>query len=231
MSEPLMPRYPVVQTGGVTGSMYGNIDQQHIGALLGADITTATGSDLSLRGVNASLDLAGTGLTYDTNEQLTGGMVYHIAYSAGSFTAVLDTPLISAAPFDTWVLTDATDQAVQTILAGNDQITGSSHAELIRTFGGNDLIEGGGGGDTIYGGQGDDQIYATFGPRTSGWPAPGSSYLRGEEGNDYIVGGASFDDINGNQGNDTCSGGPGDDWVVGGKDHDLLFGDDGNDIV
>jgi len=238
LNEPSLPAPPILSGFSASGSIVGNSDAGHLSHLIGAAINTATSTHLSLQGTGGiGLELSGIGLTYDANEQLTGGTVTDIAFNdvtAGGQGLLigLHVPSISAAPFDGWVLTDADQTALQTILAGSDSLVGGSVvSDLIRGYDGNDQIYGMGGGDTIFGGTGNDVIYATqpitFFPVNS----TASTYLRGEEGDDYIIGAQGFDDANGNQGNDTISTGAGDDFSVGGKDNDLLFGDDGNDIV
>lgn len=179
----------------------------------------------------------GSDFTY-VNNQLVGGVVTRLAYNvlpdSVQVSLTVDNTSFPAASLGHWVATNASQEALATILARSDDIRGSGPAfgtpsggsDLIRAYGGDDRIQGGGGADTIYGGAGNDHIIAHGVNDT-----PGRTYLRGDEGADYIVGGRLFYDINGNMGNDTVSAGLGDDWVVGGKDSDLLFGDAGNDIV
>jgi Ca2+-binding RTX toxin-like protein len=231
------PAPPSGGSSGATAIMQGNLDLIHLRNLLGATIEVATSTSLELRGPLAGASLQGQGLTYDSNEQLTGGAVTVISIWANGANgplgsaAALSLPNISAAPFGTWVATDATQTALATIFAGADRIQGGVGADLMRGFDGNDLIYALGGQDTVFGGLGDDVIYAVFPPGLSGAMGSGATYLRGDEGNDYVTGGPSFDDINGNMGDDTATGGLGDDWVVGGKDSDLLLGDAGADLV
>jgi Ca2+-binding RTX toxin-like protein len=217
------------------GSITGNMDTAHIGALVGDEIAAADANVLILSGPAGGLTLSGSGFTYDANEQFLGtGFISRISYgninAGGTLHAQLILPPgVSAAPFNGWVLTDNTQAAFSTLLAGGDSLGGDLSADLLHGYGGNDLLMGNGGNDTLFGGLGNDIIYANT-PQVDG-PHSGSTYLRGEEGDDYITGGAGFDDANGNMGNDTISTGAGDDYSVGGKDSDLLFGDDGSDIV
>jgi len=220
---------------GANGFVLGNMDSVHLARLQGAAINDATSTRLSIGGGGggASISLGGTGLAYDSNQQLVAGVVTTLTYGEGSsFVANLTfSSSVSAAPFGGWVATDATQTAFASLLAANDTLAGSPVADLIRSYGGDDIVHGAGGPDTLFGGAGNDAIYARFPPGQGGGPDEGATYLRGEEGDDVIVGSPKFDDINGNQGNDSGSGGDGDDWVVGGKDNDVLAGDAGSDLV
>ncbi|WP_421933164.1 calcium-binding protein [Phenylobacterium sp.] len=225
-------RSPAVAYSGVTGDVRGNMDTAHLSSLVGMPIETATSTTLYIHGATASMSLTGSGFTYDSHQQITGGQVSNLGYSNAIFGVVwASQTAISASQFGTWVATDATQQAFATILAGNDKLNGWNGADLIRGFGGDDLIYGLGGSDTIFGGAGNDQIYAVYPPSLSGGATSGLTYLRGEEGNDFIVGGSAFDDLHGNQGDDTVNGAYGDDWVVGGQGNDMLLGEAGGDVV
>jgi Ca2+-binding RTX toxin-like protein len=175
-------------------------------------------------------DFTGT-FTYDLFGNLAGGTLngWRETYG-GQLLFEVTGASVPVSQFLTWVANDDNIGAVSTILAGDDQITGSPFSDLLRGWAGNDVIvagdgeddiDGGTGADTVNGGLGNDRI------RDAG----GTNYLRGDEGNDSIVGGAGFDDINGNAGNDTCISGGGDDWVVGGKDSDSLAGSAGANLV
>jgi serralysin len=222
---------PSATPPGGNGLIIGNMDTLHLSRLLGASIDAATSSGLVLKSATDMLNLSGSGLTYDANQQLTGGTITQIGFVSTDFHINLAVHNVSASSFGAWVAADATSVAFSTILAANDTIGGGTQSDLLRGYAGDDLIYGVGGADSLFGGEGNDQIYAIYPPNMTGGTAPGATYLRGEEGNDILGGGAQFDDINGNAGADTAHGNDGDDWVVGGKDADLLFGDNGFDIV
>ena len=240
---PVLPAPPPPPTGGATVRAEGNMDLVQPGDVVGAFVTDATSTSLTIQGQRVSVVVGGSNFTYASN-QLVGGTATSFGYIVNSTdlnVLSLDVRNASfpAASLGPWVAANAGAEALGTILAGSDVISGRgpiantpvTGGDLIRGFGGDDQISGRGGPDTIFGGQGNDQIYANerAGPGAPGFGSP--TYLRGDEGDDYIVGNGVFDDINGNMGNDTASGGAGDDWVVGGKDDDLLFGDAGNDLV
>lgn len=228
------PLAPAAAGAGVTGSITGNLDQLHVSHLLGAGIEAATSSHLRISGYPGRVELFGSGLTYDANEQLTGGIVTRLEFhdaprGAAGVHGLFTGMSLSAAPFGIWVAADATQAALAAILQGSDTLRGGAGADLLRGFDGHDVLQGEGGRDTIWGGLGDDTISATLGP---GAPdtGQGQTYLRGEAGNDRIQGGSGFDDAHGNSGDDTVSGGASGDWVVGGQGNDALFGDDGDDL-
>ncbi len=188
-----------------------------IGSLAYGDPVQTTSSLWQLRtaaeGGGYFLDnLYGVGLTY-SGGQLVGGTLNRWQETVNN-QLVFDVQGASApaATFMTWVRGSQDAVAMQTVLAGDDSVVGTSYADVLRGYDGADTISAGEGNDVVDGGA-------------------GTSYLRGDQGNDVITGGSAFDDINGNMGDDTAAGGLGDDWVVGGKDQDKLTGDDGNDIV
>ena len=87
-----------------------------------------------------------------------------------------------------------------------ENVTGTSHADIINGSSGDNVIRGGAGGDWIEGGAGNDTLY-------------------GDEGNDTLVGGAGNDVIDGGSGNDTIvhRAGDGNDRVNGGSETGLTF--------
>jgi len=232
----LAPPSAPASTAVVTGSM----DGQHLSSLIGLDIAEATSTTLRIQdpvtGAAHGVVVTGSGLSYDANDQITGGLVSHVVYATSGFHFDITGIAVSAVTFERWVLTDATDEAFSTVLAGANRMLGGNNGDVIRGYGGDDIIAGEGvnafGVDSLFGGLGNDAIYAGREPGdTTPGVLVGATYLRGDEGDDQITGAAGFDDINGNMGNDTAHGGLGDDWVVGGKDQDVLFGDGGNDLV
>lgn len=202
-----------------------NMDALRLGDLLGADIeyATATGLRLLISATDRA-DINGTGLTYDANEQLIGGVITQIYLHRGGDTYVAVGLSVSAVQAWDWIRRDAGQEALQTILSGDDKIQGSHLSDLVRGYAGNDELLAASGQDSLFGGSGHDTVLGASNSYEH-------HYLRGEEGNDSVRGGYGFDDIHGNQGQDTCDGSLGNDWVVGGQDNDLLFGGEGADIV
>jgi uncharacterized repeat protein (TIGR01451 family) len=101
--------------------------------------------------------------------------------------------------------------------AGDDVITGTSHGDVIVTFGGNDRVFAGGGGDLICTGGGADFVFADRGGDTViGGSGPdrlvggdGGDLLKGKNGRDRLKGNAGNDVLNGGKKRDRCKGGPG----------------------
>ncbi len=123
--------------------------------------------------------------------------------------------------------------------SGDNRLNGTEQADIILTFGGNDVISGrggddliisGGGNDSIGGGSGNDNIFAGSGnDAVSG--GDGDDRIFGGKGNDLIDGGAGNDLLSGDNGNDTILGGAGNDTAFGGKGNDFVGGGDGNDSL
>lgn len=103
--------------------------------------------------------------------------------------------------------------------AGADVILGTSAAESISAFGGDDVVCGGGGADTIGLSTGNDRALAGPGTDTV-TGGPGNDTLKGQGGNDTLSGGDGNDTLKGGDGNDTHNGGPGTDTCNGGAGTD-----------
>jgi Ca2+-binding RTX toxin-like protein len=91
--------------------------------------------------------------------------------------------------------------AAREYLKFDDQATGSSGADELLGFNGNDRIDGAGGADDLFGGAGDDT-------------------LTGGTGNDVLSGDAGDDSLSGGDGSDALSGGAGRDRLTGGDGAD-----------
>jgi hypothetical protein len=89
--------------------------------------------------------------------------------------------------------------------AGDNEIWGGNHPQIIMGLGGNDIIHGGNSGDCLVGGDGDDQL---FGDNAK-------DVILGGPGNDYLDGGNGKDSLDGGEGeSDVCIGGNGKDQIV-----------------
>ena len=88
--------------------------------------------------------------------------------------------------------------------SGDDDATGTAHADYIHGGDGDDELSGADGSDAIHGGEGMDDI-------------------RGGRGPDRLYGGLNRDDIRGGGGDDVVEGGDGRDTIEGGKGHDILY--------
>ena len=181
---------------GVSGAISGNIDAVQLSHLLGTPIISATSTSLVLSGGGVALTLTGTGLTYDANEQLTGGTVTGIVFTDpepnsafGRVLGHIDGVSLPAATLVGWLVQNATTLAFSTIFSGSDLIGGTQGGpDLLRGYDGNDTIQSfDGGPDTVFGGNGDDSI---IGSTTS------ADSLNGGPGADTIAGGGgAFSDL------------------------------------
>lgn len=183
-----------------------------VASFLAGTVTVSTSSAFQTSGGGIVDTFTGTFQYAGPN--LIGGFITGLTETyLGQTVFTLQSPnAVSVSSFIAWANANANFQAMSTIFANNDVITGSPFADQMRGYNGNDQIHGGAGGDTLAGEAGQD-------------------LLRGETGDDLLRGGDAWDDMHGNQGNDTLYGEEGDDWVVGGQNNDLLYGDAGHDIV
>ena len=110
--------------------------------------------------------------------------------------------------------TNADDETINTesTAADIENLTGSSHADILAGDGRANEIKGGDGDDTIYGGPGGDKD-------------TNDDYLYGEGGNDTLYGGIGDDNLFGGDGDDVLVGGPGLDKYMGGAGNDLIYVD------
>lgn len=112
----------------------------------------------------------------------------------------------------------------------NNQITGTSSADIINARDGNDTVGAGGGNDLIQGGNGNDSINAGAGNDIID-AGNGNDTVDGGTGNDIILGANGNDTLLGGAGNDLIAGENGDDIIDGGAGTDFVSGGNGNDIL
>lgn len=233
---PFVPTVPTLAVSGVQGAAAGNMDAAHLSdfsALVlheSSTVIAATGDN------DLGFSLTGQNFTY-TGGALTGGLGQHLTlHDVANGVTVLQIdialPNADVSSFELWLASDQTATAFATFLGGGDRLGGSTFADLIRAYGGDDVLYGSGGDDTLYGGTGNDVIYAARPPAFAGYAPAGTTWIRGEEGDDYILGGQGFDNVNGNQGADTIDGGQGGgDWLLGGQGSDMIFAHTGANII
>jgi hypothetical protein len=123
----------------------------------------------------------GSSITYNSTE-VTGGEVVRIvrdkiSYAGGSYIYkdfVVENFSIPALTLQSFINQGDAQGAIQYILSGNDQITGSNFADTLIGWAGNDLINGQAGNDDLYGSIGKDTLV-------------------GGAGNDFLIGGTGID--------------------------------------
>ena len=93
-----------------------------------------------------------------------------------------------------WLYDLMSDYAIEfTGSAGNDTVTGYSHADHLSGGAGNDLLRGAGGSDELVGGAGNDTLHGNG----------GADILRGGTGDDRLAGGGGRDMLYGGAGADS----------------------------
>ncbi len=196
------------------------------------DTLTGDAGDNVLDGASGSDTLRGnTG-----NDTLTGGQgTADLATYAGAASAV-DVDLSDTT-------SQATGGAGSDTLSGVEDLTGSSHDDILSGDGGSNTLDGAAGNDRLFGGQGSDVLDGSVGtadivtfagsstPITanltvSGAQATGagSDTLAAVEG---LTGGSQNDTLTGDDGPNPLNGGPGDDTLAGGLGDDTLTGGSG----
>ncbi len=112
----------------------------------------------------------------------------------------------------------------------DDTLNGSSLADWMDGFLGNDVLNGNAGNDFMFGRDGNDTLNGGNGDDIMTGGAD-NDVLNGGNGNDVMTGGADDDVLNGDGGNDVMMGGTGNDTLNGGAGNDLLVGDLGDDTI
>lgn len=142
-----------------------------------------------------TVELIGSGFTYDDEGEPTGGTVQVIELRDSIGNEIASLVLGDASLAE--MTANSFANFWPTILAGDDIIVTFNHDDTVFGYDGNDYIDTAGGDDTVYGGDDDDTINAGAGDDT----------VYGGNGDDEII-------FNAEQGNDTIYGGAGDDTVV-----------------
>ena len=180
------------------------------------------------------------------NDTLVGG--------AGADTLTggsgIDTADYSASAAGVTVHLDGTagagGDAAGDVLSGIENLTGSSHADMLYGDGNANLLNGGGGDDTLIGGAGADTLVGGGGNDVADYSASASAvtvHLDGTVGSggdaagDVLSGisgiiGSSFNDtLHGDAFANLLNGGAGDDTLIGGAGADTLVGGGGTDTA
>ena len=107
-----------------------------------------------------------------------------------------------------------------------ENLTGSSHDDVLAGDQRANRISGGAGDDILYGGPGGDITN-----RDTMYGDSGNDKVYGGRGDDALYGGSGNDRLYGGSDDDRLYGGSGSDRLVGGADNDLLDGGAGDDIL
>ncbi|MBM6579511.1 hypothetical protein ILT44_04895 [Microvirga sp. BT689] len=172
------------------------------------------------------LNNVGTRFTDLQIHQVGGG--YVIAFADGGSLTIMT----SAAPTAEWFMFNGTGPAGASTKPspGNDEITGTDKANVIKAQDGDDVINGLGGNDNLSGQNGDDTVYGGAG-NDALYGNDGDDYMEGDSGNDRLYGGNGLDILYGGAGNDQLRGEDGDDMLYGDDGIDMLRGGNGYDLL
>lgn len=113
---------------------------------------------------------------------------------------------------------------------GDDLLIGGMDRDEIRGGIGDDTIRGGNDSDTLLGEEGDDYILGGDGEDFIRG-GDGQNKLFGQRGNDTLNGGDGYDTLNSGGGADRLLGYDGNDWFRSGNSSDTLYGGKGNDTL
>jgi len=226
--------------GALNDAIYGNDGDDTLSGLAGNDYLSGGNGNDTLHGGNGNdsvnggagndkldggngNDMLNGGDGNDTlygdagNDKMDGGNGAHdvVDYSASStgVTVHLDTGIGAGG--------DAQGDTYKNI----EDVTGTSHNDIIDGSTGNNVIYGGAGDDQIHGNGGYDILHGGAGNDTvtafGTWNTGGSS-LYGDAGNDHLVGGDDDDYLYGGTGDDLMNPGGGVNTMTGGTGHDTF---------
>jgi Ca2+-binding RTX toxin-like protein len=181
-------------------------------------------------GLNAddTVELAGTGFTYDGSQNFTGGTLTGIsAIENNQLSFAISGFSIAATTFRDFVFSGDSATLFAQLFDGADDMTGGGDSDYLNGYGGHDNIFGGAGSDTLIGDTGNDHLYG----RSASGGTDGTDSLSGGDGSDYLQGNAGGDTLDGGAGSDRILGGAGDDQASGSAGNDSLNGNLGNDTL
>ncbi|WP_162148541.1 S8 family serine peptidase [Asticcacaulis sp. AC402] len=127
-------------------------------------------------------------------------------------------------------LTAVSGDAMGDVIAGFENVTGSTGDDTLAGDGFDNRLTGGAGNDALGGQAGHDYLDGGIG-NDSVVGGDGDDGVYGRDGNDNLAGEMGNDTLDGAAGNDTASGGDGDDRVSGGDGHDMIGGRAGRDYL
>ena len=152
-----------------------NTDQLNLAKVQYGQVTVADSGHIRFTyGDGTADDLFGTGLTYSATGALTGGVLTGAVDSVNGAT-VFSIQGFSLAATDFVALVQAGDNAgiLAAVLGGNDTLTGSTGADVLRAGAGDDTFVVSGGNDVLDGGSGTNTVrfsgaYASYGLISNG---------------------------------------------------------------
>ncbi len=190
-----------IRTYGGNDSVYAGAGNDTIHAGRSSDeIYAGDGDDKVFSGEGSDKVFLGNGNDYvrvgGGQEEFHGGDGNdYISYydSKDGVTVNLDTNAVSGS----WASNDIISgfEGISGSKNGHDTIQGTSGANKIKTFGGNDIVHAGRGDDKVYAGDGNDKVFSGV----------GSDKVYLGNGNDYVRVGGGQEEFHGGDGNDYIS--------------------------
>lgn len=168
------------------------------------------------------MSLRGVGFTYNFQTRaVTGGQLRTIEVDDASLRLeflLTGLQLPAKQLFDLVIARKFAD-AIDLILGGDDNFTGTAFRDTLNGLDGDDTVNSGGGNDAVFGGVGDDFLIG----------GGGKDVLSGGVDDDRLAGGKGNDNLFGNGGIDSLTGGAGIDSYIfnsqlGATNADKLFG-------
>lgn len=152
----------------ITASRSFDMNALNFSNLLYGYTTAKTSTTYQLTYTNGAKDVfKGTGFKYDAYGIPTAGTVKSFTeYDGSTKLFSLEGLNVSVKSIVKAAFTESINDdlvLVDTILKGNDKVTGSAYADFLFAGGGNDVIKGGGGSDVILSGPGADDLYGGSG--------------------------------------------------------------------
>jgi Ca2+-binding RTX toxin-like protein len=196
-----------------------------IGSNSGDTIIGSTGNETLFGGSGNDILVGGAGA-----DMINGGADYDITSYAASVSGVQVK--------NDGVFVGIGGDATGDVLAGIEEIIGSSHADtlvgvagvdVLRGGAGDDILEGGGSGDTLDGGAGTDYVsFATSATSVSVDATSGLAITASDAVGDIL---ADIEGVIGSNLDDNFIGGAGVDRFLGGAGNDSFLGSDGADFI
>jgi len=214
---------------GATGSQHNDdITGNHVNNLLiglaGNDVIRGLGGDDTIDG-GSGIDSMDGGDGIDTilftdntkriRVDLNEGTAEHYGTDAADPLAFTE----RAANFENVTGTDHDDELLGSSIA--NILKGGAGDDVIHGRNGHDLLKGNEGNDDLNGGKGDDDLRGGI----------GDDNLDGGDGDDDLLGGDGFDSLFGGLGDDDLQGGDGDDFLNAGAGVNTADGGAGNDVI
>ena len=194
----------------------------------GSDTLTGDDNNNTLFGM-VGVDVLDGGLGNDSveggegNDFLTGGLGADHLDGGDGFDVTMYNGSSEGVTVSLLTGTGAGGDAEGDTLIGIEEISGSSHDDILIAGNTSALFLGEAGNDTLTGGAANDTLIG----------GDGNDTLSGGAGSDFLEGRDGADIFDGQEGNDLIIGGTGDDQLAGGTGIDTFgfFGGDGHDVI